>query len=844
MAQNLPQRSSRKTPPVATAADTARHHGGKGGRTGTASPGDAEWFRAMVTQIGREAIFSVDLQGVITTWNRGCEHIFGYAEAEFIGLAAVRLYTAEGADGGALDAEFKAAAGSGAFVSDERWMVRKNGERFRAAGSTTPLYGAAGNLLGYAMVLRESAGQLELHGQLRGTVQRLQLLSDAARNLLETDNPLELLDRSYTALAAAFGVDVYLHFVVETGTRALRVGASRGLSPEAVRQIESMPLGESVCGAVSRDLQARVIDDVQQSRKPLTRFIREAGITAYACYPLVAGGRLLGTLAFGTRRYPAFSPEFIDMGRSLADMMAEAMARQQADQALEASAAKFRLVVEAAPNGMVMVDERGFITMVNAQMERLFGYGRDEMLGRPIEMLLPGRYRARHPEQREAFFVSPQARAMGHGRDLFGRRKDGSEFPVEVGLNPAETPEGRVVLAAVIDITERKRTEATVEASAAQFRLVVEAAPNGMVMVDDRGAIIMVNAQMERLFGYERSEMLGQPIELLLPERYRARHPGQRQEFYTSPQTRAMGHGRDLFGRRKDGSEFPVEVGLNPAEMPGGRVVLAAVIDITERKRTEAALANAHAELADYARKLESAVADRTAHLEATIAELEGVSYSLSHDMRGPLRTIQGFSQIVLSDAGDKLGDQEKELLRKTINAANRLDRLIQDVLTYTRVTRQSVALGTVNVEQLLRQIIDERPEFQAPNAVIEIDGPLALVRGHEASLTQCITNLLDNAVKFVAPGRQPHVRIWNSMTENRVKLWFEDNGIGIPQEAQSRLFGIFQRVHDDRKYPGTGIGLAIVRKAVERMGGTVSVESAPGRGSRFGVELPRGTAP
>ncbi len=384
------------------------------------------------------------------------------------------------------------------------------------------------------------------------------------------------------------------------------------------------------------------------------------------------------------------------------------------------------------------------------------------------------------------------------------------------------------------------RKQARLEAVAAQMRLAVEAAPNGMVMIDERGTITMVNAQLERMFGYDRREMLGQPIELLLPERYRGAHPGQRTAFFHSPEARAMGHGRDLFARRKDGTEFPVEVGLNPADTPDGRYVLAAVIDITARKRMEAELARVHSDLREHARTLEATVAERTAHLQQTIAELETVSYSLSHDLRGPLRTIQGFSQIVLADAGDRLRPEEKELLAKSINAAHRLDRLIQDVLAYTKVSRQNVVLTTVPLEALVRQIIDERPEFQPPRAELVIESPLAPVRGHEASLTQVITNLLDNAVKFVPPGRLPRIRIRTEPEGTMVRLWFEDNGIGIAPEAQDRLFAIFQRVHDEKTYPGTGIGLAIVRKAVERMGGSVRVESQPGQGSRFCVRLPR----
>jgi PAS domain S-box-containing protein len=632
------------------------------------------------------------------------------------------------------------------------------------------------------------------------------------------------------------------------------------------------------------------------------------------------------------------------------------------DKTFERSSAQLRLAVEAAPNGMVMVNEEGVIILVNTQMERLFGYERAEMIGQSIEMLLPERYRAAHPRQRNDFFRSPLTRAMGHGRDLYARRKNGSEFPVEVGLNPAATPDGIVVLAAVIDITERKKIENDLAKSAAQFRLVVEAAPNGLVLVDKDGTILMVNPQIEQMFGFERVEMIGQSVEMLLPDRYRAAHPGQRNEFFRSPLKRAMGHGRDLFARRKDGTEFPVEVGLSPAETPDGTVVLASVIDITARKQTEQtlteqarlldlskdaivvrdlkgrvmywnrgaellygwskgeaqgqdvfallqsnfsepfddvsekfrlqgswegeivqttregkkvtvfarwtlerdkngqplrvlqtqtditeriqareALAKAHEKLSRHAADLEKVVAERTAHLRATIAELESVSYSLSHDMRAPLRTIQSFSQIVLAEAGEKLGPMETDLLQKTISAASRLDRLIQDVLIYSRVGRESIALTSLDVERLLRQIIHERPDFQSPKTEIEIQSPLAPVLGHEAYLTQCITNLLDNAVKFIPPGRPPGIRVWSEPRDHQVRLWFEDNGIGIEKDAQERVFGVFQRIHSDIAYPGTGIGLSIVRKAVERMGGTAGVESEPGQGSRFWLQLPRG---
>jgi PAS domain S-box-containing protein len=254
--------------------------------------------------------------------------------------------------------------------------------------------------------------------------------------------------------------------------------------------------------------------------------------------------------------------------------------RTEAAQALRKSEDRFRQVVEAAPNAMVMISAAGRIEMVNAQAERVFGYDRAELLGQPVEMLVPARFRGHHPGLRNSFFVAPQSRPMGVGRDLYGLRKDGSEFPVEIGLNPIETEDGTMVLSAIVDISERKRLEE-------RFRRVVEAAPNAMVMINGRGGIEMVNAQAERVFGYDRAELLGQPVEMLVPARFRGHHPDLRNSFFTDPHSRPMGVGRDLYGLRKDGSEFPVEIGLNPIETEDGTMVLSAIVDISERKRLE-----------------------------------------------------------------------------------------------------------------------------------------------------------------------------------------------------------------------------------------------------------------
>ncbi len=490
-------------------------------------------------------------------------------------------------------------------------------------------------------------------------------------------------------------------------------------------------------------------------------------------------------------------------------------------------------LVESSDDAIYSNDLDGLVVTWNGAAERMFGYRADEMIGRPVSVIIP-------PELNQEKIIIDR---LKRGEKVYHYEtvrlaKDGRPVEVSLSIAAIRDCDGELIGVSKIarDITDRKHASAELE-HAARLRLIVEAAPSGMVMVDQYGVIILVNAQMERLFGYPREEMLGATIEKLLPERYRGSHSSLREEFYQTPLVRAMGRGRDLYARRKDGSEFPVEIGLNPADTPEGPVVLAAVVDITERKRNEEALSQALDQLGSRAQTLEAMVAERTTHLEQTMQELEGISYGLSHDLRAPLRTIHSFSQIVLIEASDRLLHREIDLLQKTTASADKMDRLIQDCLAFNRVARAKFKTGTVDLDKLVRQIVTERAEFQPPRAVLEIEGALQPVLGDEGYLTQCITNVLDNAVKFVQPGRQPRIRIWSEMRDRSVRTWFEDNGIGVPENAKERIFGIFQRVHKDG-YPGTGIGLAIARKAVERMGGRIGIESNSEQGSRFWVEL------
>ncbi|MGW6852066.1 PAS domain S-box protein [Streptomyces virginiae] len=244
----------------------------------------------------------------------------------------------------------------------------------------------------------------------------------------------------------------------------------------------------------------------------------------------------------------------------------------------------FRALLEAAPDAMVIVDDAGVIRLVNAQTEALFGYPREELLGHSIDVLVPERFRGQHPSHRIGYAASRQVRPMGAGLELYGLRRDGREFPVEISLSPLETTEGLLISAAVRDVSERRAADA-------RFRALLESAPDAMVIVDERGTIQLVNAQTEALFGYAREDLLGRAVEVLVPHRFRSRHADFRQGYFVDRQVRPMGAGLELHGLRRDGGEFPVEISLSPLETPDGTLVSAAIRDVTERKAAEETLA-------------------------------------------------------------------------------------------------------------------------------------------------------------------------------------------------------------------------------------------------------------
>ncbi len=426
--------------------------------------------------------------------------------------------------------------------------------------------------------------------------------------------------------------------------------------------------------------------------------------------------------------------------------------------ALEKSEARFRRVVESAPNAMVMIRSNGLIEMVNTQTEVVFGYARSELLGRAVEMLVPQRFREHHPALRGAFFGDPHSRPMGAGRDLYGLKKDGSEFPIEIGLNPIETEEGTMVLSAIVDISARKRLEE-------RFRRVVESAPNAMVMIRSNGLIEMVNTQTEVVFGYARSELLGRAVEMLVPQRFREHHPALRGAFFGDPHSRPMGAGRDLYGLKKDGSEFPIEIGLNPIETEEGTMVLSAIVDISDRKQK----------------------ADR---IEKALKEKDILLGEIHHRVKNNLQVIHSLLDLQTAKVQDETA---LKLLKESQNR-------IKSMALIHQTLYQSKDFAGVDFGNFLDSLVPSLVSSYAPDpGLITLSvnaAEVSLPIGVAIPCGLIVNELVSNALKHAFPERRAgQIAIeLASEVHGQVALSVSDNGVGFPVDldvANSMTLGL-----------------------------------------------------
>jgi PAS domain S-box-containing protein len=447
----------------------------------------------------------------------------------------------------------------------------------------------------------------------------------------------------------------------------------------------------------------------------------------------------------------------------------------------------FEQFFEAAPNAMLIVDDEGRLERVNSQAETLFGYDREDLVGMVVEALVPERYRKHHPSYRELFFDAPQSRPMGGGRDLFALHRSGREFPVEIGLKPLDTLGRRYVLISVVDITTRKIAEQ-------RFKLAVEAAPSAMLMVDSSGLINLVNSQTEKLFGYAREQLLGEPVERLIPARLGNGHRKLRQDYLSAPSTRAMGAGRELFGLRSDGSEVPVEIGLNPITTLEGDFVLASIIDISERRKA-------------------------TEELKASLRDKDVLLQEIHHRVKNNLAVVVSLLYL------QSTRTEDERLLQILQDCQERVRSM---ALVHERLYTTG-DLARLNFAEYIRELTEQLAHnHSVEGRVVTLDFQLEALTLDLKQAVPCglvVNELVSNAFKHAFTGRTRGVvsLALNRAGEGLVELTVSDDGWGLDLSELEET---------------DSLGLRLVRSLIRQIDGELEIAGLPQGGCRAKVVL------
>ena len=477
-------------------------------------------------------------------------------------------------------------------------------------------------------------------------------------------------------------------------------------------------------------------------------------------------------------------------------------------------------LLAAATDPVLIVDRGGAIALANPALEALFGYTQEQLQGLPVETLIPERFRHGHQALREGYSAEPHPRAMGAGAQLSGRHREGREFPVEVSLSPLRSPDGEtMVMATIHDISARKAAEQALQESEARMRAVFETAVDGIITIDENGMLERLNPAAERMFGYREAEVAGRNINMLMPEPHRSAHDGYLAHYRATGEKRIIGKGREVQGLRRDGSVFPMDLSVAEMTLGGKRMYTGLVRDITERKLAE--------------QKSEQLLQE----LSSANEELTNFAYVVSHDLKAPLRGIGSLADWLATDYAALFNDEGKEHMRLLINRVHRMGALIDGILQYSRVGRVREAVATVDLNQVLAEVLDLLAP--PPGITITVAPDLPTVAGEPTRLQQLFHNLISNAIKYMhRPDGQVTVSCQDDGSHWRFAV--ADNGPGIEPRHFERIFQLFQTLAPRDRVESTGVGLALVKKIVEMYRGRVWVESAPGAGATFYFTWPK----
>jgi PAS domain S-box-containing protein len=515
------------------------------------------------------------------------------------------------------------------------------------------------------------------------------------------------------------------------------------------------------------------------------------------------------------REFPveiAITPLRVGGATSFSAFVRDITKRRATEQALVESRQHYQALVEALPHLVWTCRPDGHCDFLSRQWVEYTGRPAEEQLGY-------GWAEQVHPEDRErvrSAWAEATVRGKRFDMEFRIRRADGVYRWFKTRALPLRDAAGEIVkwFGSNTDVDDYQRALASAAQAEERFRLVVEAAPNAMLMVDAHQRIVLVNRKAEELFGYPREALIDQPVELLVPAHVREAHPQLVDGFLRDPMARPMGPGRELHGRRKDGTLVPLEIGLNPVALPDGQYTLASIIDVTERQRIEADLRRSN-------------------------ADLEQFAYVASHDLQEPLRMVASYTELLAQKYRGQLDEDADQFIHFASDGARRMQRQVTDLLAYSRVGSQGDRLRPVDSAKVLQDVRDSLAEaIRESGATVEVAGALPVVLADEGQLHQVFQNLVANAIKFGGDAA-PRVVVDAARHEQWWHFSIRDNGIGIDMRYADKIFQMFQRLHPKGRYEGSGIGLAITKRIVERHGGRIWLESRVGAGTTFFFTLP-----
>jgi PAS domain S-box-containing protein len=472
-------------------------------------------------------------------------------------------------------------------------------------------------------------------------------------------------------------------------------------------------------------------------------------------------------------------------------------------------------LLSAARDPMLVCDGAGVIVQANLPLASLFGWALEDLIGEPVEILVPAHARSRHALLRRH---GETARAMGNGR-FMAVDQAGNEFPVEVSLSPLEVGGSMLTLATIHDVRARAGAEQALRDSEARMRAVFETAADGIITIDERGLIERVNPAAERMFGYTEAELAGRNVSTLMPSPDRERHDGYLRHYIRTGERRIIGTGREVYGLRKDLSLFPMELAVTEMRIGDARMFTGLVRDITARKESE--------------RQTETLLRE----LRAANEELGNFAYVVSHDLKAPLRAIAALADWVATDHADCFDDEGREHMRLLIGRVHRMGSLIDGILQYSRVGRDGGTLRMVDLNAVVAEVVDLLAP--PPHIAVTVAAGLPVVWTEPTRIRQVFHNLISNAIKYMD---KPEGLIAVSCSDEGECWRFSvaDNGPGIEPRHFERIFQLFQTLAPRDRVESTGVGLALVRKIVDMLGGKVWVDSVPGEGATFYFRMPK----